>query len=167
MSRYPLPAPIYFSIVKYAFAIRKYLLLYLTPPRPSFLRVDFLSAKSNPSTGRYYYLKYDAAPFYVKPTLWERIKPAAWYSWAVGLPLPGDRGNTFVPQGYKFDEVGPRVMKGKGGEYVKGQMAELDRVRTGGCPFGGGGKGEGIGIKVPVGGNDLGVMRWARGGSDQ
>ena len=48
-------------------------------------------------------------------------------------------------------------MIGKGGEYAKQQMKEMQQSRTGGCPFGAGG-----GVKVPVGGNDLGALRWSK-----
>ena len=155
-SRYPAPAQIYFHIVHYVFAIRKFILRYLSPPRPEVLAVDPLS-RTPTSEGRYNYLKYDAAPFYVKPTLWERIKPVAWLTWAMGLPLPGDQGDKFVPQGYTIEDIGPPVMVGKGGEYADKQIKEMQQSRTGGCPFG-----PGRGVKVPVGGNDLGALRWSK-----
>ena len=120
------------------------------------MAVDPISATLN-SEGRYHYLKYDAAPFYVKPTLWERIKPTAWLTWAMGLPLPGDQGDRFIPQGYKFEEVGPRAMKSKGAEYAKAQVKEMQQSRTGACPFG-----LGAGMKEAIGGNDLGALRWSR-----
>ena len=50
----------------------------------------------------------------------------------MGLPLPGDGGDRFFPEGYKIAEVGPRRL-GKG-------VLPVDRAGTRkgreGCPFG-------------------------------
>lgn len=85
--------------------------------------------------GNYYSKKYDAAPYYIKPTVWERWQPAAWYSWFLGLPLPGDEGDKYHPQGYKIPDVGPQKMSGKGGDFAKGVVEQLRSTRSGGCVF--------------------------------
>lgn len=130
---YPDPPAIYHYIVAYGFGLRKYFLRYLSLPRPSFLRKLYLTELSK--NGTYYYNRYEAAPYYVKPTLWKRWKPAAWKSWLMGLPIPGDEGDKYSPGGYRIPEVGPRSMKGKGGDYAKTVVEGLRTTRTGGCVF--------------------------------
>ena len=85
--------------------------------------------------GTYYTLKYDAAPYYVKPTFMQRWKPAAWVSWIMGLPLPGDEGQKYWPGGYKIPEMGPESMRGKGADFGRKMVEELKTSRTGGCVF--------------------------------
>lgn len=86
--------------------------------------------------GTYSYLKYDAAPYYVKPNVYERFQPGAWYLWMMGLPIPGDSGDKYHPGGYKIAEMGPKGMMGRGAEVVKEKAEELRALRSGGCVFG-------------------------------
>lgn len=130
---YPDPPAIYHYMVTYGFTVRKYLLRYLSLPRPSFLRHHHITELSE--NGTYYYKRYEAAPYYVKPTLWKRWKPAAWLTWLMGLPLPGDEGDKYSPEGYRIPEIGPRSMKGKGGDYASTVVEGLRTTRTGGCVF--------------------------------
>lgn len=52
---------------------------------------------------------YAAAPYYVRPTLWNRwLSPLAWIRRIQGLPVPGDGNNQFYPKGYVPTELGPR-----------------------------------------------------------
>ena len=75
---------------------------------------------------------YDAMPYYVRPTLWNRWSPGAWINWSMGLPIPGDDGEKYFPGGYKVSEVGPeKAVKGFGSEREK-----VEEMRGGGCPFG-------------------------------
>lgn len=131
---YPKPPQFYFGLVSTMFAVRKFFLCHLALPRPYFLRRSPLS-RTPTDQGTYFTTKYDAEPFYVKPTIWGRWGPVAWMSWSMGLPLPGDDGDRFFPGGYRISEVGPTKMRGKGGEYVQESCNRLERTRTGGCPF--------------------------------
>ena len=54
----------------------------------------------------------------------------------MGLPIPGDDGNKYRPNGYKIPEVGPESMRGKGGEYRKASHERLIGERMKGCLFG-------------------------------
>ena len=94
--------------------MRRFVLRYLMPPRPYFLRYDVFSEKPDPLTGRHYVHLYSAAPYYVRPMLWNRWGPGAWMHWVMGLPLPGDQGDKFSPQGYHTPDLGPRYFAGKG-----------------------------------------------------
>lgn len=80
-------------------------------------------------------VKQESAPWYVKPTLWNRYGPSTWISRLMGLPLPGEGGEKYSPKGYKISEVGPEMMRGKGTEFLKAEKERLARVSDGGCPF--------------------------------
>ncbi len=98
------------------------------------MRAHYMTAEPT-KDGTYYTLKYDAAPYYVKPTFVQRWKPGAWYSWLMGLPLPGDEGLKYSPGGYRIPEMGPESMRGRGGDFVMRVAEELESSRTGGCVF--------------------------------
>ena len=85
--------------------------------------------------GRYHLTYYDAYPFYIKPSFSSRWGPTAWQKWLAGVPLPGDEGDKYMPQGYKIEESGPKSLFGKGAAEMKATKEKLDRERTGGCPF--------------------------------
>jgi hypothetical protein len=87
------------------------------------------------SQGRRALKRYEAHPFYVRPTLWNRWGPPAWPSRFLGLPLPGDDGETYYPHGFSIQEVGPSMFVGKGTAAADETKARLRGVRTGGCPF--------------------------------
>ena len=78
---------------------------------------------------------YGAHPFYVKPTILNRWGFEAWMNWAIGIPLPGDGGGLYHPEGYKIDEVGPEGFLGKGAKESQKTQERLLKERTGGCPF--------------------------------
>ena len=77
----------------------------------------------------------ETAPYYVKPTLWNRYGPLAWSNRAMGLPLPGDDGNTYFPQGFKVDEVGPRSLSGRGATFAEEAKEKVTKMRMNRCPF--------------------------------
>jgi hypothetical protein len=61
-ARYPTPPKPYLAIASALFGIRRFVLRYLSLPRPSFMRVRELGDKPDPKTGRYqtsaYYTSY-------------------------------------------------------------------------------------------------------------
>lgn len=114
--------------------LRKYTLRYLFLPRPSFMAVR--GSTESPSKDGTFFLNYqNNAPWYIKPTLLNRYGPATWITRLMGLPLPGDDGNKYYPQGYKIPEVGPENLKGKGIDFFKSETERVGKVRTSGCPF--------------------------------
>ena len=133
-SRYPRPPPLYFPLVSILFTIRKNVLRYFFLPRPYILRVQGTTDEPT-KEGKYFQRLWAGAPYYVKPTLWLRWGPTAWISRLMGLPLPGDEGEKYCPQGYKIREVGPATMHKKGTQAVEETIQTLKRTRTGGCPF--------------------------------
>lgn len=113
---------------------RKLFLRHLSLPRPYFMRFDRSTGADN-DAGPHFFTEWEGAPYYVKPTFWNRWRPAAWYSWMRGRPLPGDEGNKYRPGGYMIKDVGPRAFEGKGEAYFEEHKARLQKERTGGCPF--------------------------------
>jgi hypothetical protein len=132
--RYPTPPPIYLRVLEGILTIRKYFLRYIALPRPGFLRYRQVEDKPD-SFGRRTFRKYEAQPFYVRPTLWNRWGPPAWPSRLLGLPLPGDDGDTYYPDGFSVSQVGPKAFVGNGAATADGTKARLRNERTGGCPF--------------------------------
>ena len=126
---YATPPPLATHITHTLLHLRALLLRYLALPRPVILRAHHLSGQPS-KDGTYFALKYVAAPYYMKPTIWNRWGPMAWAEWAMGLPVPGDEGAKYSPGGYRIGEIGPR-----GFPKVGEGLGRLKETRTGGCPF--------------------------------
>lgn len=78
---------------------------------------------------------WEGAPFYVQPTIWNRWGPVAWFKRALGLPLPGDDGDKYYPQGYYTPDLGPKYFEGKGRKELEVIKEGLRAQRLGQCPF--------------------------------
>lgn len=131
---YDAPPPLYTMIFSTLLDTRRFVLRYLTPPRPYFMR--YMSLTETPDeNNRIFMTQWDAAPYYVRPSVWNRWSPTAWVTWVLGRPLPGDEGEKYYPHGYRIEDVGPRYFEGKGGKSMEGFMEEYKTARTGGCPF--------------------------------
>ncbi|KAL2817687.1 streptococcal 67 kDa myosin-cross-reactive antigen like family-domain-containing protein [Aspergillus cavernicola] len=114
---YQPPAAVYKTIFSSLVAVRKFYLRHLALPRAKFQRIDIFTDKAN-EYGRYYVNVYDAIPYYVKPTIWNRWGPGAWVSWAMGMPLPGDGDDKYYPRGFDLEDLGPKYFEGKGRKSV-------------------------------------------------
>lgn len=132
--RYKPPPPALCQFLNFCVLIRKLTIRYLALPRPYFMRYDYFTEKAD-INGHYYLLIWDAAPYYVKPTIWNKWGPTAWLTWARGLPLPGDEGQKYYPGGYNIADLGPQAFEGKGKDYLEESMETLEEQRGGGCPF--------------------------------
>ena len=53
----------------------------------------------------------------------------------MGMPVPGDEGEKYWPNGYSIEEIGPASMRGKGAEYTQKSREKLVVERMKGCPF--------------------------------
>jgi len=126
---YAPPSPWLVFIVHSLLYTRQFVLRYLMLPRPEALRVIALSGEKN-QFGKYWWNKYLGMPYYVKPSLGQRWEPKAWIRWAMGVPVPGDEGQKFSPDGYKIEDLGPVIGK-KGWEGEKMKVTEVGRRR---CP---------------------------------
>ncbi|KAL4809555.1 hypothetical protein BDV18DRAFT_132330 [Aspergillus unguis] len=132
---YEPPPPSYASFFSFLFSARRFAMRYLALPRPYFLRVRTFTEEQTVDE-RIFITQWDGAPYYVKPTLWNRWGPGAWYTWALGRPLPGDEGDKYYPNGYYIPDVGPTKFEGKGRKNLQEGVESLRTTRTGGCPFG-------------------------------
>ena len=132
--RYDAPPAIYAHLFSAVLSARRFAMRYLALPRPYFLRYTTYTDKPD-EHGRIFVTEWDAAPYYAKPSFRHRWGPAAWLTWVLGLPLPGDQGAKYYPQGYYIPDVGPTYFEGKGRKSLETTMEELKVSRTGGCPF--------------------------------
>ncbi|KAJ5127176.1 hypothetical protein N7448_007955 [Penicillium atrosanguineum] len=131
---YDPPTAFFSALFSSLLMVRKLFLRYLVPPRPYFLR--YISFTEEPDqSNRFFLTQWEAAPYYVKPTLWNRWGPMAWLTWALGRPVPGDEGDKFYPSGYTIPDVGPKHFEGKGKKELEEMMEQLKEFRTGKCPF--------------------------------
>ncbi|KAK7753054.1 hypothetical protein SLS62_005004 [Diatrype stigma] len=130
----PEPGIVAAMIVYTTLALRRFVLMYLCLPR--LFKVKFLKDEVDPATGRMSLgMSYGSFPFYIKPTLWNRWGPGAWVIWLAGGKVPGDDPDEFMPQGYSFEDVGPRNRANMGKEEMDIDAEELMKSGRGGCPF--------------------------------
>ncbi|KAJ5798822.1 uncharacterized protein N7503_006327 [Penicillium pulvis] len=131
---YDAPTPFMSTLITGLLTTRQLVLRYFMLPRPSFLRVTNVSSQPD-EKDRFFMTNWEAAPYYVKPTLWNRWGPMAWLTWALGRPVPGDEGDKYRPSGYHINDIGPKYFEGKGQKAIEETMEELKVFRTGKCPF--------------------------------
>ncbi|KAL5003068.1 streptococcal 67 kDa myosin-cross-reactive antigen like family-domain-containing protein [Aspergillus recurvatus] len=131
---YQPPSAMYKTIFSSLVAIRKFYLRYLALPRPNFQRIDIFTDEPN-EYGRYYVNVYEAIPYYVRPTVWNRWGPGAWVRWAMGMPLPGDEDDKYYPRGFDLEDLGPKYFEGKGRKSVAEIRELLKKERRGQAPF--------------------------------
>ncbi|KAJ5917400.1 hypothetical protein N7466_010954 [Penicillium verhagenii] len=131
---YDPPTALMSTVFASLLSVRKLFLRYFMLPRPSFMKV--LNVSPQPDEKNRFFLKnWEAAPYYVKPTFWNRWGPTAWLTWALGRPVPGDEGDKYYPTGYHINDIGPKYFEGKGQKAIEQTMEELKVFRTGKCPF--------------------------------
>ncbi|KAI9928851.1 hypothetical protein ASPWEDRAFT_348221 [Aspergillus wentii DTO 134E9] len=131
---YDPPSPSQAKLFSSLLSIRKFTMRYLAFPRPNFLPYETTTNEPD-ENGRFFVTSWDADPYYVKPSLWNRWGPIAWITWALGRPLPGDEGGKYYPQGYHTENAGPKSFEGKGLPYLEKTVEEYKTSRTGKCPF--------------------------------
>ncbi|MCJ1326153.1 hypothetical protein MMC10_002817 [Thelotrema lepadinum] len=111
---YPAPSIGLRMITVACLETRRFILRYLSLPRPGFLRIaptrDVVYTESS-GFKKTTLTSYVAAPYFVVPTMWNRWGPGAWWWWCLGLPLPGDDDEHFEPKGYLIPDIGPGLGK--------------------------------------------------------
>lgn len=133
--RLPEPSVSYEKIIMGVLVVRRLLLRFFALPRPEFLRKQYIPSAPDKVTGRFNSIKYLCHPWYVKPTIGKRWGPTAWMLYLFGRKLPGDDGNKYAPEGWKFSEIGPQAFKGKGIGEMEATRSRLNKENRGGCPF--------------------------------
>ncbi|KAJ9095349.1 hypothetical protein QFC21_005715 [Naganishia friedmannii] len=122
------------SIFRYFISIRRFYLRHLA--LPAFWSSERTSPDPDPKTGLYQQVDYVTFPYYVRPSLWNRYGPATWPSWLFGVPLPGDEGVKYRPEGYSLEEIGPERMEGKGKEWMEEDRRWCQEMMGASiCPF--------------------------------
>ncbi|KAE8408632.1 hypothetical protein BDV37DRAFT_278641 [Aspergillus pseudonomiae] len=129
---YEPPSAAYTRIFDFLLSVRQFTIRHLLLPRPYFLRCTNYTEHTD-TNGRIFNTQWGAAPYYVKPTVWNRWGAIAWLTWLRGGPLPGDE--KYYPQGYYIPDVGPKYFEGKGREALATTIEELKVSRKGQCPF--------------------------------
>ncbi|KAI0388827.1 hypothetical protein F5Y17DRAFT_174160 [Xylariaceae sp. FL0594] len=132
------PSLVQEGVVRTFLTLRAWMVRYLHLPRPWWLRKKLFADEADPKTGKYSACMYVAHPWYVKPTFWSRWNPEALrtrFLWRGHLP--GD--DTYHPEGYAIEELGPDYQKGRGQEEMERIKAQLMQRRKaqleGGCPM--------------------------------
>ncbi len=75
-------------------------------------------------------------PYYIRPTIWNRWGPGAWWAWIQGHPVPGDALEKYYGHGYLISNIGPKKFEGKGHDDVQAIKEKLERqTRKARCPF--------------------------------
>lgn len=99
------------------------------------MRKQYIPSAPNGETGRYNSVEYLSFPWYIKPTIWRRWGPKSWLTRLAGRKLPGDDGNIYMPEGWTYAELGPRVLRNKGTQEMDDNQAQMLKSNRGACPF--------------------------------
>ncbi|RFU72813.1 c6 finger domain-containing [Trichoderma arundinaceum] len=112
---------------------RKLFVRYLCLPR--IFPAKFVDPP-DPVTGRIKHYHYLKDPWYTPVTFWSRWGPEALFRRAFGLKVPGDGGAAMLPDGFLFEDLGPRDKMGKGvDETARLARVAQTKVSASACPF--------------------------------
>ncbi|KAE8371885.1 hypothetical protein BDV26DRAFT_298391 [Aspergillus bertholletiae] len=124
------------SLVASLVAMRKFVLRYLSLPRPDFMTIKVLDAAPDASTERYTFNEWLDNPWYVKPTLLNRWGPKAWSVRLFGTGNVPTSNGPFRGEGYDMKSIGPPNMENKGQAEVEAIFEGFKGKSTpAGCPF--------------------------------
>ncbi|KAF6831322.1 hypothetical protein CMUS01_07395 [Colletotrichum musicola] len=115
-----------------ALVLRRFVVRHLTLPR--FIPVLYFS-DPHPKTGRIVHYDYLVDPWYNPADFWSRWGPTALATRLMGGIVPGPEKH--MPQGFLFEDIGPKDKVGKGIEEMAAGVEELKAHQRGGCPFSG------------------------------
>ncbi|KND88003.1 hypothetical protein TOPH_07382, partial [Tolypocladium ophioglossoides CBS 100239] len=127
---FPKPGVAILALTYVLLLSRQIFVRYLALPR--FYPMRYV-ADPDPKTGRMHHTHYLREPWYTPATLWARWGPVAWVTRAAGGMIPGDGGAEMKPEGFLFEELGPRCKMGKGLEEtaLMEEQAKVVATRTG------------------------------------
>ncbi|KFG78344.1 hypothetical protein MANI_028664 [Metarhizium anisopliae] len=114
--------------------LRQIMMRFFMPPRLTSRRYV---TDPDPITGRMYSTHYVKEPWYNRPTTWARWGPAAWATWVFGGMLPGDGGQEMKPDGFLFEDIGPKAKMDLGAEETRNiqEVVHAAAMASGRCPF--------------------------------
>ncbi|KAL8671082.1 MAG: hypothetical protein Q9168_004407 [Polycauliona sp. 1 TL-2023] len=109
---FPKSPAMYHNAVDAILFTRKFVIRHLALPRPDSWRKNWIEAGKDDRNRRLFLNNYLAHPC-----------------------IPGDDGDRYRPRGYKFAEIGPEALSGKGTVEMDETRARLNRAERGRCPF--------------------------------
>ncbi|KAL0929655.1 uncharacterized protein CTRU02_215297 [Colletotrichum truncatum] len=115
-----------------ALIVRRFVMRHLMLPR--FTPLIFFS-EPNPKTGRIQHHDYLVHPYYNPATVWTRWGLTGLATRLLGGIVPGSE--KMMPQGFLFEEIGPKQTVGKGIEELAQGVEVLKGRSRGACPFSG------------------------------
>ncbi|EFQ31934.1 hypothetical protein CGRA01v4_13108 [Colletotrichum graminicola] len=115
----------YAALVTRRFVIRHLMLPRLTP-------VVYFSSP-DPKTGRILHYDYLVHPYYNPVTFWNRWGPIGLVTRLLGGTVPGP--DKMMPQGFLFEDIGPREKMGKGSDEMAQGVEVLKSSGRDACPF--------------------------------
>ncbi|GKT41410.1 mycophenolic acid synthesis protein B [Colletotrichum spaethianum] len=122
------------SLAAYAALVtRRFVVRHLMLPR--FTPVVYFSGP-DPDTGRILHHDYLVHPYYNPATVWNRWGPIGLATRLLGGTVPGPE--KMMPQGFLFEDIGPREKMGKGSAEMTQCVEALKSRRRDACPFTGG-----------------------------
>ncbi|VUC33320.1 unnamed protein product [Clonostachys rosea] len=101
--------------------LRAFTLRHLCLPR--FFTSEALS-DPDPKTGRIHHYRYMREPWYNPPTFWTRWNPEALITWVTGGLIPS-KSAEWKPEGFLYEDIGPRSKMGKGIDELSKTAADL------------------------------------------
>ena len=112
--------------------IRKFVIRYLFLPRPwpqeHFSEPDAQTQRIK----HYHYLK---EPWYIPGTFYTRWNIESLITWITGGMIPGDGGSDLKPEGFLFQDLGPKAKMGHGLEDNARVESAIRAKVVVGCPF--------------------------------
>ena len=133
--RFRKPTALHYTLMGAIFNFRKFVLRYLSFPRPESKKVHMLSSAPDPVTGLYTSNFWIAHPWYVKPTFSNRWSFKAILAWMTGGPSLTD-GGPWRADGYDLRTIGPIAQEKRGADEMEEIFADLKKLGyADGCPF--------------------------------
>lgn len=124
------------SIVRTITVARRFILLYLSFPRPESKAVHVLNESPNPSTGLYNINLWIAHPWYIKQTFKARWGLKALFARFFGDGAVPTANGCYREGGYDLRTIGPAAQENRGHEDMDIILATLKEANyASGCPF--------------------------------
>ena len=116
--------------------MRKFILRYLSLPRPESKAVRVLNESPDPSTGLYAWNIWIEHPWYVKPTFKNRWGLKALFVRMFGNGAIPSKMNTYKESGYDLRTIGPAHHDKRGQDEMEAIFQNLKRTNYAArCPF--------------------------------
>ena len=116
--------------------VRKFILRYLSLPRPDSKAVHVLSDSPDPTTGLYTWNLWIEHPWYIKPTFKHRWGPKALLVRLFGNGAVPSEADSYKESGYDLRTIGPAAQEKRGQDEMEAIFQSLKGTNyAAGCPF--------------------------------